>query len=235
MAKKHQQRPAREAAGRNNPEKSTVITTGPYKKPETYQEQAALHENPEKQAQASRVHPERDPHPGQTHKSDSQARLEDRESRSGTESNAGNPRKAARVHESAQGKQPAAHPEGVNYSYDLQVAQRPAGDLGLGEAEVPGDTLSAMDIKELHTKLADLTDDELKQIQILPVGTRLEQGSRYIDLQHLEQGDFVATASMVSGSNNLYVAKKDAPYVLWNRLNQVTNPARLDEPGQAQA
>jgi hypothetical protein len=30
-------------------------------------------------------------------------------------------------------------------------------------------------------------------------------------------------------SRGLYVPKKDTNYVLWNRLNQVTNPARLDE------
>ncbi len=76
---------------------------------------------------------------------------------------------------------------------------------------------SANDIKDLHTKLADLTDDELKNIVIVSEGSRLEQG------------EFVAEASMVAGPDNLYVPKKDIGYVLWNRLNQVMNPARLDE------
>ena len=40
MQKRHQQRPAKEIHGRNKAEKSTVITTGTYKKKETYQEQA---------------------------------------------------------------------------------------------------------------------------------------------------------------------------------------------------
>ncbi|HKV59117.1 MAG TPA: hypothetical protein VJO32_12585 [Ktedonobacteraceae bacterium] len=41
----------------------------------------------------------------------------------------------------------------------------------------------------------------------------------------------------VNGSNGLahicrcYVPKKATDYVLWNRLNQVSNPARLDESG----
>ncbi|MGZ3629161.1 MAG: hypothetical protein ACXVDN_16055 [Ktedonobacteraceae bacterium] len=46
MPKRHQQRTAKEIHGHNNPTKSTVITTGTYKKKETSQEQARKHENP---------------------------------------------------------------------------------------------------------------------------------------------------------------------------------------------
>ena len=38
--------------GPNHPDKSTTITTGSYKKPETYVEQARRHENPGAQPQA---------------------------------------------------------------------------------------------------------------------------------------------------------------------------------------
>ena len=86
-------------------------------------------------------------------------------------------------------------------------------------------------MKELHNKLADLTDDELKNISIVPVGSRLEQGATYLDLQHLEQDPFVATAGMIAEEDHYYVPKKATDYVLWNRLNQVSNPARLDEQG----
>jgi hypothetical protein len=40
--------------GHNNPDKSTTIATGSYKKPETYAEQARAHEDPGKQAQAAK-------------------------------------------------------------------------------------------------------------------------------------------------------------------------------------
>ncbi len=40
--------------GRNKPSESQTITTGTYKKKETYQEQAARHEDPHKPAQAAR-------------------------------------------------------------------------------------------------------------------------------------------------------------------------------------
>ena len=57
---------------------------------------------------------------------------------------------------------------------------------------------SADEIKHIHAILADLTDDELKGITVLPAGTHLKQGAKYIDLMHLEQGEFVATSDMVA-------------------------------------
>jgi len=40
--------------GHNNPDKSTTITTGSYKKPETYAKQARAHQDPGKQPQAAK-------------------------------------------------------------------------------------------------------------------------------------------------------------------------------------
>jgi hypothetical protein len=65
-------------------------------------------------------------------------------------------------------------------------------------------------------------------VMIVPVGTRLEQGGKYIDLQHLERGEFVAEANMIAGPDNYYVPKKETDYVIWNRLNQIENPTRMD-------
>jgi hypothetical protein len=41
----------------------------------------------------------------------------------------------------------------------------------------------------------------------------------------------VAMANMTAEEGHYYVPKKDTDYLLWNRLNQVSNPARLDENG----
>jgi hypothetical protein len=234
MAKKHQQRSAKIVAGHNNPRKSTVITTGSYKKPETYQAQAARHENPGAQAQAAKAPPARDMSMGRTRQADSRQRIQDKETRSGSDSNAGKHRKGSEVHESNETKrQPQAHPQSNtlehDYARDLAVGHRPAENTGMGGPTVIGEGFSANDFKELHTTLADLTDDELKRIEIIPTGTRLVQGSKYIDLSHLENGEFVASGDMVAEPGHYYVQKQDSDYVLWNRLNQVTNPARLDE------
>ncbi len=229
MPKRHQQRPAKEIHGRNKAEKSTVITTGTYKKKETYKEQAQKHENPAKLPQEAKVPPKRVIPPEVTTKrQDSEAMMEEGERRSGSDSNAHSGRKDSRLHEKAE-RQPEPQPPQVDdFEEDLRPDNFAGANYGL-RSEPQDLGLRAIDIKELYDKLADLTDDELRNIVIVPLGERLEQGARYIDLQHLESGEFVATADMISDEDHYYVPKKHTDYVLWNRLKQVSNKARLDE------
>ncbi len=152
------------------------------------------------------------------------------EKRSGSDSNARGGRKQSRLHESHKDQNPPLYSHWDADEHDLEPNNLAGEDHGINQALLPG-VRSAYDVKDLFSVLADLTDDELKTILILPEGTRLEQGARYIDLRRLEQGEFVAEARMVAGLDNYYVPKKDTDYVLWNRLNQVETPARLDESG----
>ena len=232
MPKRHQNRQAKEQVGRNNPKKSTVITTGTPRKKETVIKEKQEHKDTGQTPQVAKVPPTVDPTEGRSKKADSQAMLEEREKRSGSDSNAHKHRKGSRVHDdNKELKQPVAiTQQNVDFTYDLRPDNLAGEDHGQGIALEVG--LSAYDVKELHDTLADLTDDELKEISIVPIGGRLEQGAKYIDLQHLEQGEFVATAGMVAEEDHYYVPKKATGYVLWNRLNQVTTPARLDESGQ---
>jgi hypothetical protein len=99
-------------------------------------------------------------------------------------------------------------------------------NLGIGEAQPAKQGPTAYDVKAVHKRLKQFTDDELKQLRILPTGSRLEQGATYIDLNNLELGEFTATADMHAGPNTWIVAKKDVHYELWNRLTGVESPAR---------
>ena len=228
MPKRHQNRRAKEIVGRNNPQKSTVITTGPYKKRETYTKEAAEHKDPAKIVQEEKVPPSFDPTEGRSRKADSQAMMEAGEKRSGSDSNASKHRKGRKL-QVEEKEQPVAHAKTVeDYSEDLNPDEF-AGEVHGPQGKISAFGLTAADIKELHNTLADLMDDELKNIPIVPLGSRLEQGAKYIDLQHLEQGEFTAAAGMVSDEDHYYVPKKETDYVLWNRLNQVDTPARLDE------
>lgn len=85
---------------------------------------------------------------------------------------------------------------------------------------------TAFDVKVAHRHLADLGDDDLKQISIIPDGTRLDQGATYIDLLGSRE-EFSAIGSMEGGKGHAYVAKADVDYQLWNRLIGVDNPKRL--------
>jgi hypothetical protein len=84
--------------------------------------------------------------------------------------------------------------------------------------------LNAYEIKELHNILKGYTDDELKQITVLPPGSRLEQGATYIDLMNPARKEFTAMGVIEAGSNNYYVPKTEVGYMLWNRLTGVQNP-----------
>ncbi len=86
---------------------------------------------------------------------------------------------------------------------------------------------TAEDIKDLHRRYSGLADDDLRQIPVLPAGTRLDQGSVYFDLNDVDRGEFVATGDMVAGPENYYVPKSEVDYQLWNRLIGVRNEERL--------
>jgi hypothetical protein len=87
---------------------------------------------------------------------------------------------------------------------------------------------TAYDLKGLHRRLDEFTDDELQRIPVLPAGSRLEQGATYLDLGESHPREFTATAGMEAGPDNRYVPKTEVGYPLWNRLLGVRNPARLD-------
>jgi hypothetical protein len=164
-------------------------------------------------------------------KADSQLMQERGEKRSGSDSDAHSGRKRSRLHENHRGQNRPLHnsePSADYFAHDLNAHDRAGENHGENQTLLPG-ARSADEIKSMHTILAALTDDELKAITVLPAGTRLEQGAKYIDLRHLEQGEFVATSDMIAGVDTYYVPKKETDYVLWNRLNQIDLPARIDE------
>uniref|UniRef100_B8HQX8 Uncharacterized protein n=1 Tax=Cyanothece sp. (strain PCC 7425 / ATCC 29141) TaxID=395961 RepID=B8HQX8_CYAP4 len=87
-------------------------------------------------------------------------------------------------------------------------------------------------IKQLHRRLVGYTDDELKQIPVVPDGSRLKQGATYIDLMDPQCQEFTAMGDMVAGPNTWYVPKSEVSYQLWNRLIGVENPERTGEGNQ---
>jgi hypothetical protein len=114
---------------------------------------------------------------------------------------------------------------------DLMAGQN-AGAAGPHPEKAAG-VKTAYDIKDLHDRLQKFHDDDLKQVPILPEGTRLEQGETYIDLRSPHPRKFTARAGMVAEPANRYVPKTEVPYQIWNRLTGVTDPERLrlaDEP-----
>src|SRR5437868_4189205 len=108
------------------------------------------------------------------------------------------------------------HPE--PYQHDLNPNALAGQNIGIGESEAAKNVRTAYDLKPVHQRLSNLTDDNLRLIRVLPEGTRLEQGATYIDLNDLNQGEFTAMGMMQADAAHCFVAKKDVPYHLWNVL-----------------
>ena len=102
-------------------------------------------------------------------------------------------------------------------------------NIGIGEFDVAKNSRNAYDHKAAHQRLANLTNDNLRQIRVLDEGSRLEQGATYVDLNALERGEFTATDDMTAEQENLYVAKQETPHNLWNLLIGVEHPERLTD------
>jgi hypothetical protein len=126
------------------------------------------------------------------------------------------------------------HPE--EYRHDLNpnanAGQNLGSRAGVVGAHAEKDGRTAYDIKELHAEFSDWADEELKQIRVLPTGTRLEQDATYIDLNDRERGEFTALGNMEAGPEHCYVAKDSVPYQIWNKLRGITDPRRTGAASQ---
>src|SRR5215216_1507965 len=89
------------------------------------------------------------------------------------------------------------HPE--PYQRDLNPHAMAGQNLGVSEAQPAKQGPTAYDVKPVHKRFKHFSDDELKQLRILPLSSRLEQGATYIDLHHLNLGEFTATGDLEVG------------------------------------
>lgn len=119
------------------------------------------------------------------------------------------------------------HPE--EWRQDLSPDANAGLNYGQSGQNAEINAPTAYDIPELHRSLDGFTDDELKRVPVLPVGTRLEQGAVYIDLQKPDRAEFKALGNMEAAQGNWFVPKSAVDYVVWNKLIGVDNPERLDQ------
>jgi len=198
--------------GHNHPDRSQTITTGSPKKQETIERDAREHRDPYRQAQADRNewHSERADPPSRR----DQPRSPNERGPMG-EQVRGTPDRRV-----LPGDQ---HPE--RYRHDLNPDPVAGQNHGVHRTGEGGP--SAYDVKDAHRTWRDLSDADLKQLPVLPAGTRLEQGAVYFDLNDPDRGEIKALGNMTADPENQYVAKHAVDYQLWNALIGVENPERL--------
>jgi hypothetical protein len=198
--------------GHNHPDRSQTITTGSPKTQESYEADAREHRDPNRPAQAAHNdwQAERADPPTRT----DQGRSPDERGPMG-EQVRGTPDRRV-----LPGDQ---HPE--RYRHDLNPD--PVAGQNHGIQTSGGLGPSAYDVKDTHRTWRDFSDADLKQLAILPEGTRLQQGAVYLDLNDPRRGEIKAIGTMTAGREHRYVAKDTVPYDLWNALIGVDTPERL--------
>lgn len=120
-------------------------------------------------------------------------------------------------------------PEGPHpFSEDLNPDFLAGENYGMQGPHPEKSARTAYDVKGVHRHLSGFNDEDLRQIPIMPAGSRLEQGATYIDLQTAEPQEFSARGDMVVDTGHWYAPKSAVPYWIWNELIGVRNPERLD-------
>jgi hypothetical protein len=86
--------------------------------------------------------------------------------------------------------------------------------------------LTAFHLRKRGQELGRLDDNDLKQVPVVPTGTRLQQGATYVNLAAERPEEFTATGNMRAAAGDAYAPKDRVPHDVWNRL--IGEP----EPGQ---
>jgi hypothetical protein len=85
-----------------------------------------------------------------------------------------------------------------------------------------------VEVTVIETHVVTLTEEEINALPILKPGTKLEPGGVYIDLNHPHTAPFKALEGQVAGTGNRYVARRDVPHDVWNRVVESELPFAAD-------
>src|SRR5436190_15066220 len=107
------------------------------------------------------------------------------------------------------------HPE--EWQSDLNPRGNQGQNIGEYTASADPRERTAADIKQLTQILAGISNDELKQIPIVPAGTQLKQGAVYLDVKNPGAEPVSATGQMVASDKTFYAPKAEVPDEICNR------------------
>lgn len=108
------------------------------------------------------------------------------------------------------------HPD--EWQRDLNPAHLAGQNIGLASESSSEPELTAFHLRKRGRELRGLDDTDLKQVPVLPEGTRLQQGATYADLSGDDPREFTATGDMTAERGHAYAPKDRVPYEVWNRL-----------------
>ena len=112
---------------------------------------------------------------------------------------------------------------------DLNPERMEGQNIGPSSKRDDSGARTAADIDVLAGRLNEFTHDELSQIPVVPVGSKLKQGAVYLDMRIPASVPFAATGDIKATDTNYYAPKAEIPYQLWNRLVAALGPAMMGE------
>jgi len=122
------------------------------------------------------------------------------------------------------------HPD--EWRGDLNPDRLAGQNVGPASSVGEKESRTAYDVKDLHDRLRGFPDDMLKQIPILAVGSRLQQGATYVDLNDPAAREITGMGDMEVGPEHYYVPKSEVDHFTWNRLLDIRTPERVGDPGE---
>jgi hypothetical protein len=111
------------------------------------------------------------------------------------------------------------HPD--EYREDLNPEFQAGQNYGLDGEQAEEGAATAFDYKDIQDLLPGWSGADLRQLVIVPEGSRLQQGATYFDLRDPSKGEFTARGDMVAGPDSRLVPKDRTSYDLWNRLMSI--------------
>jgi hypothetical protein len=117
--------------------------------------------------------------------------------------------------------------ETVDESFELQLHPNDPELDPLGHAE---ESLPADQLKDVVNNLPELTADELARLSVLELGTELEQGGVYLDLDDAGRVPFKALGGHRVQDGQRIVSKRDTDYLLWNQLVGDRGEVEIERP-----
>jgi hypothetical protein len=108
------------------------------------------------------------------------------------------------------------HPD--PWQHDLNPDHLAGQNIGPASEDLASPHATAFHLRKRGHVLGRLDDEELKQVPLVPEGSRLQQGATYVNLTDQSLQEFTATAEITASPGDAYAPKDRVPYEIWNRL-----------------
>ena len=100
----------------------------------------------------------------------------------------------------------------IPWQHDLNPDRLAGQNIGPASEDLASPHATAFHLRKRGHVLGRLDDEELKQVPLVPEGSRLQQGATYVNLTDQSLQEFTATAEITASPGDAYAPKDRVPY-----------------------